>query len=92
MERKKAGLGQLDVILDGAVDDPDLAVEYDRLIGIEVVYKCEMCQHKISADESRAFGIGYDCAADLGRRVWAAQREERRAAEVRAVLDPEVTD
>jgi hypothetical protein len=89
---KKAGRGQLDMILDGIVDDPDTAVEYDRLIGVEVVHKCEICQHKISADESRAFGIGYDCAADLGRRVWAAQRAERRAAEVRGTLDPAVDE
>lgn len=78
--KREAGSGQLDVILDG-VGDVDERVVLDRLVGVEVVHKCEMCGHKISADESRAFGIGYDCAAELGRKVWAAERERRAAAE-----------
>lgn len=90
--RKKPGAGQLDVILDGMVEDPEQAAEFDMIIGVEVVHRCEMCNHRISAEESRAFGIGYDCAADLGRRVWARERAERRAAEVAGRIEAEYGD
>lgn len=80
---KKRGIppGQLDMVLDGILDR-DLAVETDMILGVSIVHRCELCNHRISAEESRAYGIGYDCAAELGRTVWAQRRAERRAAEV----------
>lgn len=80
---KKRGItsGQLDMILDG-VADKNLAVEMDKVLGVSIMHRCELCHHRISAEESRAYGIGYDCAAELGRKIWAQRRAERRAAEV----------
>lgn len=75
MKRKQAGAGQLDVILDG-IDDEELRVEYHLAIGPAKRFVCEICRHPISAEESRAYGIGYDCAADLGRQVWGQRRRE----------------
>ena len=76
---RKPGQGQLDMIFDG-VADAETAAECDAVLAVRVVHLCEVCNHKISADESQAYGIGYDCAADLGREVWARQRRELEAA------------
>lgn len=59
----------------------EIASSYDQLVGVRVVHKCEICKHKISAEESRAYGIGTDCAADLGRETWARMRREKELAE-----------
>lgn len=83
--KRKPGQGQLDMIWDG-LSDKEMAAGYDAVMGVRVVHRCEKCKHAISAEESRAYGIGYDCAAELGRQVWAEQRREREAAE-RAVED-----
>lgn len=81
-KRREAGDGQLDVILDGELG-VDESVILDRLVGVAVVHRCECCGRKISAEESRAYGIGYECAAELGRKVWAARRAEAREEEIR---------
>lgn len=77
---RSPGRGQLDMILDG-MDDAELAASYDAVVGVRVVHRCEKCRHPITAEESRAYGIGHDCARDLGREVWARMRKEREAAE-----------
>jgi len=88
---RQAGQGQLDVIFDNGLGEDEVR-EYDNLIDVHVVHRCEMCDTKISADESQAYGIGYDCAAKLGREVWAARRAERRAAEAGRSHDAEESD
>ena len=74
------GVGQRDLFLDSDLDE-DLAHEYDTLVGVRVIHRCEMCRRQISAEESMAYGIGYDCAAELGRETWARMRRERELAE-----------
>lgn len=83
----KKTTGQLDVFLDGMIEDPDRVAEFDMIVGARTVHRCEICNHRISAEESRAFGIGYHCAAELGRRVWDQERSERRASEVAGHVD-----
>lgn len=68
------------MILDG-LDDAELAAAYDAVVGVRVIHRCEMCRRPITAEESQAFGIGHDCARDLGRETWARMRAERQAAE-----------
>lgn len=76
-KRKLAGAGQTDVIRDG-LDDGDLADAYDEMMGRREEYRCELCKHPITADESRAFGVGTDCAADIGRMMWRRMSDEQR--------------
>lgn len=77
MGKDKAGQGQLDVILDG-LEDEELASEYDRLVGRRDIHRCQICRRPITAEESRAFGIGHDCARDLGRELWARMSDEEK--------------
>lgn len=79
---KQPGKGQLDVILDGVADEEERVV-YHLAIGAPRRFVCELCSRPISAEESRVYGIGTDCAAELGRRVWAARRAERMEDEAR---------
>jgi len=79
MGKDKAGLGQLDVILDG-LEDEELASEYDQLVGRRDIHRCQMCRRPITAEESRAYGIGHDCARDLGREIWAQMSDEEKLA------------
>lgn len=77
---RQAGQGQLDVIFDSGLEADEVSA-YDSLVDVRIVHRCEMCNTKISADESQAYGIGYDCAPKLGREVWAARRAEQRMAD-----------
>lgn len=55
-------------------DDPDLQ-EWSKITeASRRVFKCDVCNYPISADEARTSGIGHQCAAKLGRMVHVANK------------------